>query len=171
MRGLKRRERVLLIAASVLAVLAGAGTLAAPGRVLLYNRTPSVPVGWYIRQFEPPARGAYVALPLPAAAWPYARARGDTPERVRFLKVIAAMAGDRVCAEGGRLRVNGVDRGEIHERDSEGRPLPRWGECRVLAAGELFLLSTTPDSFDSRYFGVVKESELEGVYRPWTWLP
>jgi conjugative transfer signal peptidase TraF len=171
MRALKRRERALLVAAAVVAVLAGIGSLAAPGRLVLYNRTPSVPLGWYYRLFKTPDRGDYVALPLPPAAWGYARVRGDTPSRVHFMKVIAAMAGDSVCAENDRLIVNGHDLGKIRTADAEGRSLPRWGQCRPLGNGEVFLVSAVPDSFDSRYFGPVSLSDLEGVYAPWTWSP
>ena len=171
MRALQRRERVLLVAAAVVVVLAGVGSFAAPGRLVLYNRTPSVPVGWYYRLFQTPERGDYVALPLPAAAWDYARARGETPSRVRFMKVIAAMAGDSVCASQDRLTVNGQDLGEIRTADAEGRLLPRWSQCRALGRGEVFLVSAVPESFDSRYFGPVPLSDLEGVYAPWTWSP
>jgi conjugative transfer signal peptidase TraF len=169
MRALQRRERALLVAAAVVAVLAGVGSFAAPGRFVLYNRTPSVPVGWYFRLFKTPERGDYVALPLPAAAWDYARARGETPSRVRIMKVIAAMAGDSVCASQDRLTVDGRDLGEIHVTDAEGRLLPRWSQCRTLGPGEVFLVSAVPDSFDSRYFGPVLVADLEGVYAPWTW--
>jgi conjugative transfer signal peptidase TraF len=171
MRALQRRERALLVAAAVVAVLAGIGPVAAPGRLVLYNRTPSVPVGWYYRLFKTPERGDYVALPLPPAAWSYAQARGETPSRVRFMKVIAAMAGDRVCAERDRLIVNGRALGEIRAADAEGRLLPRWSQCRTLDSSEVFLVSAVPDSFDSRYFGPVSLSDLEGVYVRWTWSP
>jgi type IV secretory pathway protease TraF len=87
------------------------------------------------------------------------------------MKVIAAMAGDSVCASHDRLTVNGRDLGEIRAADAEGRSLPRWTQCRTLASGEVFLVSAVPDSFDSRYFGPVWLSDLEGVYAPWTWSP
>jgi type IV secretory pathway protease TraF len=51
------------------------------------------------------------------------------------------------------------------ERDRRGAILPAWRECRVLEPDELFLLGDTPGSYDSRYFGPVRRSEVVGVYR------
>jgi type IV secretory pathway protease TraF len=87
------------------------------------------------------------------------------------MKVIAAMAGDSVCADQDRLTVNGRDLGVIRAADAEGRLLPRWSQCRTLDRSEVFLVSSVTDSFDSRYFGPVSLSDLEGVYAPWTWSP
>ena len=50
--------------------------------------------------------------------------------------------------------------------DSGRRVLPSWSGCRVLEENELFLVGDTPDSFDSRYFGIVTVDEIEGVWRP-----
>ena len=46
-----------------------------------------------------------------------------------------------------------------------GAALPAWRECRILAPDEVFLLGDTPGSFDSRYFGPVRRSDVVGVYR------
>jgi type IV secretory pathway protease TraF len=48
----------------------------------------------------------------------------------------------------------------------DGRVLPTWRGCRVLHDGEFFVIGDTPDSFDSRYFGVVRADQIEGVWRP-----
>jgi type IV secretory pathway protease TraF len=47
--------------------------------------------------------------------------------------------------------------------DGKRRPLTAWSHCRRLEAGELFLLnSSTPSSFDSRYFGPIDVSFVRG---------
>jgi type IV secretory pathway protease TraF len=54
--------------------------------------------------------------------------------------------------------------------DRQGRPLPAWNGCRLLNAGEIFLLMTNESaSFDSRYFGPVLSSAAIGRLVP-LWL-
>ena len=50
--------------------------------------------------------------------------------------------------------------------DTAGRVLPSWDGCRTLAADEVFLLGDTADSFDSRYWGPVRTTAIDGVWRP-----
>ncbi len=85
--------------------------------------------------------------------------RGD-----RFIKRVAAREGVRVCAEGQSVSV-GPETLTRATHDSAGRALPTWEGCRVLHAGEVFLLGETRDSFDSRYFGIVREDAIEGVWK------
>ena len=132
---------------------------------LLYNHTPSVPTGWYVRSSDEIARGALVTVRAQDVAPDYAEARNFSDAGDRFIKRIAANEGDSVCADGETIRIN--DRTVAHRasRDSEGRDLPRWSGCTVLSADEVFLMGDTPDSFDSRYFGVVREDAIEGVWK------
>jgi type IV secretory pathway protease TraF len=47
--------------------------------------------------------------------------------------------------------------------DGKRRRLTAWSHCRKLETGELFLLNTsTPSSFDSRYFGPIDVSFVRG---------
>src|SRR3546814_9782387 len=48
-----------------------------------------------------------------------------------------------------------------HRRDRRQRLLPRWHGCRYLTTSEVFVLSTVPGSFDSRYFGPVERARSE----------
>ncbi len=139
--------------------------LARPLDWIVYNATPSVPRGFYVRLSAAPARGSFVTVRARDVALSYAAWRGFSQPRDRFIKRVAATGGDRVCASAadvtvGRLRV------ERLTRDRGGRRLPSWNGCRVLQADEFFLLGDTPDSFDSRYFGVVTRAMIEGVWRP-----
>ena len=60
--------------------------------------------------------------------------------------------------------------GQARERDGRGRPLPVWQGCRVLAAGEIFVMNwQSADSFDGRYFGPIPSSAVIGDAIPvWT---
>lgn len=133
---------------------------------LLYNHTPSVPPGWYVRSSDVIARGMLVTVRAQDVAPDYAAARNFTDAGDRFIKRIAANDGDSVCAEGETIRIN--DRTVAHRalHDSQGRALPHWSGCRTLVADEVFLMGDTQDSFDSRYFGPVSAEDIEGVWRP-----
>jgi conjugative transfer signal peptidase TraF len=132
---------------------------------LIYNHTPSVPTGWYVRSSREIARGTLVTVHAQDVAPDYAEARNFTDAGDRFVKRIAANDGDSVSADGDAIRIN--DRTVAHRamHDSQGRALPHWSGCRTLGAGDVFLMGDTPDSFDSRYFGPVSANDVEGVWR------
>lgn len=156
------------VVAGILLLLIAAFTSPHPP-LLIYNRTPSVPVGIYVWCGNAPRRGDLVAFPLPTAAHAYAQARGDSPD-VLLLKPVLAAVGDRVSTLNNELRINGAFLGAVANTDSAGRSLPRWRVARTLKAGELFVGSTrTVHSFDSRFFGPIHASHIVGVYRP-LWL-
>jgi len=46
--------------------------------------------------------------------------------------------------------------------DSTGEPLPSWQGCAFLNEGQVFLLGDTAGSYDGRYFGVTRTSEIVG---------
>ena len=133
---------------------------------LIYNHTPSVPTGWYVRSSGEIARGAFVTVRAQDVAPDYAAVRNFTDAGDRFIKRIAANDGDSVCADGDVIRINGRTVAHRAAQDSQGRPLPHWNGCRTLSTDEVVLMGDTPDSFDSRYFGVVREDAIEGVWRP-----
>jgi conjugative transfer signal peptidase TraF len=153
-----------------LLLLAGAAALAsvAVSRPwVLINTTPSEPQGLYLTNFETPSVGRLVAFRTPGAAFPYADAKLGFLHHTPVLKAVAAARGDLVCTTGGRLAINGRDRGPVASTDEAGRALPRWIGCRRLTTDELFALSDrVPNSFDSRYFGPVSRQAVLGVYVP-----
>jgi len=152
-------------AAAVAALASGAQLAAAilPPLALI-NESPSVPRGVYLRVFGgAPVPGALVALPQPAASRPYL-ARLGMPVEVRLLKRVAAGPGDRVCRTGRRVEAGGRVVW-VSPRDRHGQMLPQWRDCRILGPDELFLLGDTAASFDSRYFGPVRTTDLVGVFR------
>jgi conjugative transfer signal peptidase TraF len=160
----RTQTRTWLAIGAVAIALLGAASVNARDW-LLYNQTPSVPPGWYVRSTDEIARGALVTVRAQDVAPDYAGARNFTDAGDRFIKRIAANDGDSVCAEGESIRIN--DRTVAHRaaQDSQGHALPHWSGCRTLVADEVFLMGDTPDSFDSRYFGPVSAADIEGVWR------
>ena len=153
---------------AALFALAGLAILAALGGGrpwILTNRTPSEPLGLYMASTARPAVGRIIAFRTPSAAFPYASAHLAYLRHTPLLKALAAGPGDAVCTLSGRLVINGHDRAAIAQRDSAGRPLPRWTGCRRLRPQEWFVFSDrVPNSFDSRYYGPIPQASLLGVY-------
>lgn len=137
-------------------------------RMLVYNNSPSVPIGLYRRQPGAEIRvGVLVDFPIPSAARDYVMHRAGRIGDWHILKPVVAVAGDHVCTDGADLCINGNQVGPIVERDSLGNPVPVWRGCRRLIDGEIFVCSTRINrSFDSRVYGPIHESEVTGVYVP-----
>lgn len=160
---MKRSNLVVLTACGVTLALLAAGWINRRDGVL-YNASPSVPTGFYVRIDAPVREGAFVTVRAADVAGAYAALRHFTDDGDRFIKRVAARAGTEVCAHAETVTVGEVSFARA-ERDSAGRALPTWEGCHVLQADELFLMGETPDSFDSRYFGIVREDAIEGVWR------
>jgi type IV secretory pathway protease TraF len=93
--------------------------------------------------------------------------RGYLPVGVPLLKRVGAMTPQLVCVHGGAVRIDNFPAGVALSADGAGRHLSAWPGCRRLRTDELFLLSTTnPASFDSRYFGPVRISDVIGQAQP-----
>ncbi len=135
---------------------------------LLYNPSPSAPVGFYaIKSQKDLAVGDFVAARPPIDAEKIAFERGYLPKNTPLLKTIAAASGDEICLKDARVSINDIPVAEIQHADSLGRPMPIKTGCYRLHINEYFLLSTViKNSFDSRYFGPVVEDNILGVATP-----
>lgn len=134
--------------------------------LVLRNPSPSVPAGYYLRTSGEIAPGTFVTVRAVDVAPGYAAARGFTDAGDRFLKRVAATAGDEVCASGTEVSINGASVARRQARDAAGHALPTWSGCSTLSADEILLLGDTPDSFDGRYWGPISRRVVEGVWRP-----
>jgi conjugative transfer signal peptidase TraF len=133
---------------------------------LLWNTSPSVPVGLYWIASAVPSTGELAVIRLPDAHRALAAARGYLGETAYLIKPVAADTGDLVCRHGATLTINGQAAAQARTADARGRPLPHWSGCVTLAAGRVLILSTAPDSFDSRYFGPIDGGHVVGVAHP-----
>lgn len=153
-----------VVSGAALTALAALAMPAAEDR-LLFNHTPSVPIGFYLRIQSPIEHGAFVTVRAADVAPEAAEARGFSGPRNRFIKRVAALAGDHVCAKGAELVINDGQRHERLPHDRMGLALPTWEGCRTLRADEILLLGDTIDSFDGRYWGPVDAQAIEGIWR------
>ena len=169
LRRLRRARRALRLRTFVaigatLAAVAVLATLFWPPRpLLLWNASASSPVGLYgVEAFSAIRPGEWVIAWPPAWARQLADKRHYLPSDVPLVKPVAAAPCDRVCAVGEAIFVNGRLRARRRRLDGAGRRLPWWTDCITLGEEQLFLLSPEADSFDGRYFGVTRRSEIIG---------
>ena len=88
------------------------------------------------------------------------------PSGVPLVKQVAAVDGDRVCALGEAIFINGRLVASRYLRDPAGRDLPVWTGCADLGAGEVFVLNpASRQAFDGRYFGITRADEIIGKAR------
>lgn len=162
----RRRHRQRL----ALAVLAGgiAAALAAsipwkPPILFLWNASASAPVGLYrLHAGDPLQRGDMVIAWMPGPARDLAASRHYLPANVPLVKRVAAAAGDRVCAAGRAISINGRHVAMRQGSDAAGRPMPWWSGCRKLRRHEYFLMMDSAFSFDGRYFGMSRRDDVLG---------
>ena len=110
----------------------------------------------------PLARGDLVAARLEPRWRAFGSTRRYIPANVPLIKRVAATSGDRVCAVGTDIAVNGLRAARRLDIDGAGRSMPHWSGCIVLGRGEYLLLMPGPASFDGRYFGPTAESAIVG---------
>lgn len=143
-------------------------TIAAPPRPrLVWNASASAPVGLYVvSPVAPLARGDMVIAWAPSGPRALAAARHYLPANVPLVKRVRGVPGDRVCAIGRTITVNGAAVAGRRRRDAAGRTMPRWRGCVTLDPASLLLLNDAPASFDGRYFGPSHRSEIVGKATP-----
>lgn len=127
------------------------------------NASPSAPRGVYILSSETRyERGDLVVAALPPAAASLAARRGYLASGIPVLKRVSGLKGDSVCRDGLLIHVNGRISATAKVADARGRSLPLWNGCLRLGEDDVFLLGDHPDSFDGRYFGLLKRTQIIG---------
>jgi conjugative transfer signal peptidase TraF len=163
-----------LVAGAILIALLAAATRA--GGLVLVATDSSCPIGIYRVIHKSLARGELVEACLPSTISTYGMARGylnsgNCPNGAEpVIKVVGAMAGDRVDLSLENIRVNGttLPQSATRLRDSRGR------EVRTLRPGgyetevdQVWLFGVhDPRSWDSRYFGPIPSQDIIGAVEP-----
>jgi conjugative transfer signal peptidase TraF len=133
---------------------------------LLWNTSTSVPAGLYLAVARYPSCGALAVIRLPERIRAFAAHRGYLPISSVMIKPVAGRSGSMVCRYGLRVSIDGQIVAIAKHSDFAGRPLPRWQGCHRLDSAKIFLLSPQSDSFDSRYFGPIHRSHVQGSALP-----
>ncbi|KRA65255.1 conjugative transfer signal peptidase TraF [Rhizobium sp. Root651] len=172
------RAIVVLSMAAVTSILLVVTAVAGGYRI---NLTPSEPLGlWRIIPLHRPAAvdDLLFICPPETAAMRAARARGylrsgSCPGGVApLIKTVIAVAGQHIEI-GVSVSVDGwgVSSSSLALRDGKGRPLTPF-PSGIVPPGYVFLHSTFPGSYDSRYFGPVPISGILGLAQEvFTYVP
>ncbi|MDB5582308.1 MAG: chromosome segregation protein ParM [Bradyrhizobium sp.] len=142
-----------------------------PAPRLVWNASASAPIGLYA--VRPGARivaGDMVIAWLPQPYRRLAATRHYLPENVPLVKRVIGAPHDRICAIGAVISANGRRVATRLATDGQGRSMLWWRGCRTLGRGEYFLLMEgVAASFDGRYFGITRASDVVGkAYPLWT---
>ena len=131
---------------------------------LLYNPSPSAPIGWYrLRPDVYAKRDDLVAALAPVSGAALALERDYFPPNIPLIKTVWAVSGQQICHLDGQVLVQGRPALIVLKHDVLGRALPSRSGCYELLKDEVFLVSNdVQTSFDSRYFGPVKRDNLLG---------
>ena len=109
-----------------------------------------------------PKTGDYVVALMPKTGITAGARAGD-----RIVKKVMAVSGDRVRIEGTELWINEVHTDRLWLAKSlPGREVGDFDRDAVLGEGDVFLMGTTHESFDSRYWGPVKREAIIGYAVP-----
>lgn len=158
---------IMLGSVGVLALACGAGRTP----LYMWNASASVPLGLYgLRPSNTRYVGELVAVVPPEPLATFLAEGSYLPRGVPMLKHVLALPGQTVCRDGLTILIDGIEMGSARERDGRGRLLPAWQGCRLIGAGELFLMNwQSADSLDGRYFGLTPSSAvLARAYPLWT---
>jgi conjugative transfer signal peptidase TraF len=137
----------------------------------IWNASRSVPIGLYrLRPVTKLTVTELVAVQPPDLLATFLDLNGYLPIGVPMLKRVLALPGQTVCRNGLIISVDGIDVGQARERDGQGRPLPVWHGCRVIADGDVFVMNwQSADSLDGRYLGPLPVTAVIGRAVPvWT---
>lgn len=135
-----------------------------PAPRLVWNASASAPLGLYgVRPGAAVQTGDMVIARLPLPWRDLAAARRYLPSNVPLVKQVAAGPGERICASGPVIYRDGTPLVRRLSRDRAGRVMPWWKGCIRLGPDQYFLIMAhSPGSFDGRYFGITKRTEIIG---------
>ena len=141
----------------------GAASVLVDQNRLIWNRTESAPIGLYWRSDGPLTLNGWAVVSASSEAARWTSENGFTGTDWPLVKRIATLPGDEICRENETILINQTQVAEVILHAPGGLSLPRWQGCHVLQDGEVFLLNEHPRSLDGRYFGIMQDSDLEGV--------
>ncbi len=138
------------------------------------NLTSSLPQGIYKAKAERPLRNDYVLSCLPESIATTAKKRGyvgygNCPAGSAPIgKKMIGMPGDLARIDQNGIMINGtLMQGTAPKRfDGSGNTMPSIRIERNLSADEYILATSSPRSYDSRYFGPLRQSDIKEKIEP-----
>jgi len=155
---------------AIIAFLLGLAFEASPFRLSL-NLTPSVPKGLYFynkNDHSVKSHDEYIVfrhIPKP----PYTKGNKYVPlEWLNYVKHPMGLPGDKILTEGNKnYRIENGKKIFLN-KVYKGMPVYHKYDGSVIPEGKYFMGSSNPKGFDSRYFGLVNETQIIGkAYLLW----
>lgn len=159
------KKRLVLLLALVLASAAGLAL-----QHVSITLTPSVKyrIWWLSYDIEQVRHGQYVLFRLPLE-----KMKGMTVSEsvrqgqdVRAIKRVGCDEGEMLRRRGRAFYCGEEFLGTAKEKSSAGKPLVPADVTGEIPRGQVFLIGDSPDSFDSRYFGLVSKDRYLAWARP-----
>jgi conjugative transfer signal peptidase TraF len=167
--GAKLLLRRLITGLTVLALILMADAFFPVG--ISINHSKSLPRGiyWHAPISTAFHRGQLVCFPYVAPEW--AKPRNYFPQGSLLCKAVLGLPGDKIVMDGRDVSVcedsHCYAGGRILSEDPKHRAVPLTPFPAVIPQGELFLSATrVPNSFDSRYLGLLAGSEIVREIHP-----
>lgn len=106
--------------------------------------------------------GGYVAFWLDDRGAPYFQAG------TKFIKQLRAAAGDHVRINAGQVSINGEVVAELDPQvlETVNRLASDYDRDMVLEESDLWVMGTSKDSYDSRYWGPISDTQIAGQVYP-----
>ena len=150
----KERRKTKLLVAGILSVFGIVGALhIAFGKLFYSNVSPSAPQGLYIATpIQSLTRGDYVVVRLPEAVESL-----HVKKDYLLLKRVQGFPGESYTIDASALRTEQrsypICRSDLLPQQEQG--------TYIVPEGELLLLNDPDDSFDSRYLGSIKQTQID----------
>lgn len=138
-----------------------------------FNSTDSMPMGFYTVDPRAVVKSGSIVVVCPPSdvaklglSRHYIRLGRCDSGAAYLLKIVVATAGDVVVASDAGISVNGhlLPSSKTMVRDTAGRPLPHIDHGTYgLKAGQIWLWTPNPRSWDSRYYGPLASSDVAGI--------
>ena len=82
-------------------------------------------------------------------------------KNITFSKYVVGISGDYIRIENNKIYINNKKKGNIFKVDRLNNKLPQLKEKEyIVKEDEVFVLGTNDKSFDSRYYGCIKKSDV-----------
>lgn len=158
-----KQKRIIIATVVMVLLLPISNLIRSNCRVFVFNATPSMPEGiYYLRQVTKWQKDMAVIFRLPHHLDEFASHTSWLKPNGWLIKRVGALEGDRVCIENGVLRINDERIGKAHKTDREGLPLPQLSMCQQVPPGYFFPLGIGEQSFDGRYIGMIRQTDVRG---------
>lgn len=123
-------------------------TIGQVGQIFFINRTSSMPKGIYAKTTSHNLKSGDIIVLI------------IDQFKNNLIKYIAGISGSEFCFDENRdLWIDGISTAQDNTQKYPQDP-PTQSTCQTLKHDELLVLGEHPDSYDSRYFGLIKTSQV-----------